>query len=110
MELSGVTIKSIYQSWVRYQCAKIYSIKRGWLALPHKSEMTKNFLFIVKEVIFRGSFVLSFFSENFQMALQLMRFQSQNLSQVQSLLSDVRKSKWEVGCLVVLSCCFCPAW
>ena len=60
MKLSGVTIKSIYESWVRYQCAKIYSIKRGWLALPDKSEMTKNFLFVVMEVISRGSFVLSF--------------------------------------------------
>ena len=55
-----------------------------------------------KEIIFRGNFVLSFLlSENFQMALQLLRFQSPNLSQVKSLLSDVRKIKrgsW-------ISCC-----
>ena len=67
-----------------------------------KRVQIQNFYIVNPRKLHKGKTRTELFCGYFEMTLQLMRFQSQNLYQVKSLLSDVRKIKkgsWK-------SCCF----
>ena len=83
--------------------SEIFFLFREMLSLDRK-------ISLFRKRHFRGRLVLSFYVGIFKITLQLMRFQSQKLYQVKSLLLMWGKLKREVGNLVVLSSCFCPVW